>query len=74
MDLVGTPVALTLTVNYTWDSNGHIATLAFGDGQNVTTDTGAASHTFAIAGLYMATVVSGNARDSAEIDISGWIG
>jgi hypothetical protein len=71
LQLVGTPVGITLTVDYTWNSDGHSATLAFGDGTNVTNTAGAASHTYGIAAVYMATVVSGNARDSAEITLTG---
>jgi len=71
LQLVGTVVPTTLTVNYTWDSDGKPATLAFGDGTNVSNSTGAASHTYGIAAVYLATVVSGNARDSAEITLTG---
>jgi hypothetical protein len=71
LQLVGTVVPTTLTVNYTWDSDGKSATLGFGDGTHVTNSVGAASHTYGIAAVYLATVVSGNARDSAEITLTG---
>jgi len=71
--LVGTVRPGTLTIDFTWNSDGHIATLGFGDGQNVRTDTEMATHTYGIAAVYMATVVSGNARDSAEFTLTGAI-
>lgn len=73
LQLVGTVRPGTLTIDFTWDSNGAIATLGFGDGTNVRTDTEMATHTYPIAANYMATVVSGNARDSAEFNLTGAI-
>jgi len=73
LQLVGTVRPGTLTIDFTWDSNGSIATLGFGDGSNVRTDTEMATHTYPIAANYMATVVCGNARDSAEFNLTGAI-
>jgi len=71
LKLVGTVRPGTLTIDFTWDSDGKHSTLGFGDGQNVSTDTEIATHTYAIPAVYMATVVSGNARDSAEFTLTG---
>ena len=70
LDLVGTPVGITLTVDFTWDSDGHSATLQFGDGQSVSNTTGIAQHTYATHQIYTARVTSGNASDSAQLDLS----
>lgn len=74
LKLVGTVRPGTLTIDFTWDSDGKHSTLGFGDGQNVSTDTEVATHTYAIPAVYMATVVSGNARDSAEFTLTGATG
>ena len=71
LKLVGTVRPGTLTIDFTWDSDGKHSTLGFGDGQIVSTDTEIATHTYAIPAVYMATVVSGNARDSAEFTLTG---
>ena len=70
LQLVGTVRPGTLTIDFTWDSDGKSASLGFGDGTHVTTDTEMATHTYGIAAVYMATVVSGNARDSAEFTLT----
>lgn len=70
LDLVGTPQGLTLTVDFTWDSQGKAATLHYGDGQQVTSSAGMAVHTYATHDIYTATVTSGGASDSATLDLS----
>ena len=70
LKLVGTPVAGTLEVDYTWDSGGRSATIEFGDGASDTNSDEEASHTYAANGEYTATVRSPQATDSAVIDLS----
>lgn len=70
LKLVGTPRPGTLIVDFTWDSDGHSATLAFGDGQSVSNATETATHTYAAHQIYNPIVHSGNASDSAQLDLT----
>lgn len=70
LKLVGTPQPGTLTVDFTWDSDGKAATLSYGDGQSLTSSAGIATHTYAVHQVYTASVRSGAATDSAVLDLS----
>jgi PKD repeat protein len=70
LQLVGIPQPGTLIVDFTVDSDGKSARIAFGDGNSVTTATGIAQHTYAAHQIYTATATSGNASDSAVLDLT----
>jgi PKD repeat protein len=70
LKLVGTPRPGTLIVDFTWDSDGKSASLQFGDGQSVSNTTESATHTYAAHQIYNPTVRSGNASDSAQLDLT----
>lgn len=70
LKLVGTPVPGTLQVDFTWDSDGKSANLTYGDGASVTSTAETASHTYAAHQVYVATVTSGRASDSATLDLT----
>jgi len=70
LKLVGTPRPGTLIVDFTWDSDGKSASLQFGDGQSVSNTTETATHTYAAHQIYNPRVTSGNASDSATLDLT----
>jgi hypothetical protein len=71
LKLVGTPTPGTLTVSFTWDSDGKRATLDFGDGTApVSSATEAATHTYPSHAIYHPRVSSGSASDSATLDLT----
>lgn len=70
LKLVGTVTPGTLEVVYTWDADGKPSTIYFGDGTSASTTNETATHVYAVGAVYTATVQSGSAHDSADIDIA----